>query len=120
MGRGYGCPTRAKELGWKVFAEKPQPACPICRTFLDRFGACAQCDNEANVDDIFIPRESRRYASSSRVLADGYSIVDHDSLLPADTESVVPGWKTLGSLDPVGSRPTVRPDYAALYGSGQR
>lgn len=120
MGRGYGCPNRAKELGWKVFALEPQPACPVCRTYLDRFGSCAKCDNEADVDDIWIPRESRRAPDAGLVgelIANGFSFVEHDSFLPAGDESAVPGWKTLGSLEPWSG---VKPAYAALYGAGRK
>lgn len=124
MGRGYGCPNRATELGWKVFAEAPQPKCATCRAFLTYAGECLRCSNEANVDDIFVPVESRRHVGSAYAMElmehGGFSFVEHDPLMPAENESAVFGWKTLGSFEPVGSRPAVRPEYAKLYGSGKR
>lgn len=124
MGRGWGCPKRASELGWKVFAEAPQPACLVCRTWLDRFGSCAKCDAEADVDGLFIPDESRLRsrgrADVSDWLLNGYTVSEGEPPLSDGNESVVPGWKTLGSFEPVGSRPAVRPEYAKLYGSGKR
>ena len=115
VGRGYGCPNRAKELGWKTFALEPQPACPICHTYLDRFGSCAKCDDDlSDLDDMWIPVESRRYVAP---VGEGFSIQEWPSELSEEIESAVPGWKTLGSAEPWHG---VKPEYAALYGSGKR
>lgn len=120
MGRGWGCPKRAEELGWKVFEEQPQPPCLKCKGFLDRFGSCPKCDADMGMDDKWIPEESRRHWSRSRGewdTADGFSIRDYEAFLPDEPESVVPGWKTLGSLEPWTG---VKPEYARLYGAGRK
>ena len=122
IGRGYGCPNRAAERNIKVFAEAPQPACPICRTYLDRFGSCAKCDDDlSDLEAAHMPREARRHNGvdmASQFLAAGFSITSWENPLPSDEERpAVHGWKTLGSSEPVHP---VRPEYASLYGSGSR
>lgn len=123
MGRGFGCPNRAKEMGWNVFAEAPQPACPVCRTYLDRYGSCAKCDDDlSDLETAHLPAEARRRTTdiTSQFLEAGFSITSWELPLPADEERpAVHGWKTLGSTAPVNEH-KVRPEYAALYGSGSR
>ena len=114
VGRGWGCPNRAKERGFTSFPAEPQPACPICRTYLDRFGSCAKCDDDlSDLDDMWIPVESRRYMAP---VAEGFSIQEWPSELLDENESAVPGWKTLGSAEPWRG---VKPEYAALFGAGK-
>lgn len=126
MGRGYGCPNRAKELGKTQFAAAPQPRCPLCRTYLDRLGSCAKCDDDlSDLDAMFAPAESRSVRRDARLLEryyeDGFSILDPNDpyLLDSGYESVVDGWKTLGSDIPEKDG-RVLDVYAVLYGSGSR
>lgn len=122
MGRGWMCPNRATELGWTQFAVTPQPKCPVCATYLDRFGACAHCDDDWDIDSKFIPAESRRYqgadVASEYLEHGGFSIRSFESPLGDDLpESVVRNWKTIGRPDEFKG---VRPEYAKLYGAGRR
>jgi len=123
MGRGWGCPVRAKEIGRKNFADAPQPKCLLCSScYLDRFGACPKCD-EPEDDSMYLPTESRAYQRMNSVAAmwedAGFSIVGGESRLDSDYQSVVPGWKTLGSDIPERDG-KVLDTYAVLYGSGSR
>ena len=120
IGRGWGCPNRAKEMGRTSFPAEPQPRCPICRTYLDRFGGCAKCDDDlSDLETAFIPNESRRAPIAT--LADeyernGFTIQSFEPWLNDEPESAVKGWKTLGSAEPWKG---VRPEYAALFGAGK-
>ena len=126
MGRGYGCPNRAAELGKKQFALAPQPRCLLCRTYLDRLGSCAKCDDDlADLDTEFLPAESRAARRDrkriERFYEDGFSILDPSDphLLDSGYESAVDGWTTLGADIPEKDG-KVLDAYAVLYGSGSR
>ena len=92
-GRGYMCPTIPQEKGWivtDVLNVRPRRLDPQLREDL---------------------------------AAAGMHVETAPSPLPAEVENAIPGWKTLGSTDPVvknGQGFSVRPEYAALYGSGSR
>jgi len=123
-GRGWICPTIIKEKGWTVTQVAPQPQCSTCNTYLDRRGACARC---AGDEWSWMPTEARakrrHLDATAPYIAAGYTIADFETQLPTDDQPAVAGWKTLGSTDPVvknGQGFSVRPEYAALYGSGSR
>lgn len=123
VGRGYGCPVREKELGRKSHPAAPQPKCLLCSAhYLDRYGACPKCDEP--IDEMqFLPKESR-LGRRQRDLAAmweeaGFTITDGESQLDSGYESVVPGWRTLGSDLPEKDG-RVLDTYAVLYGSGSR
>jgi hypothetical protein len=123
-GRGWMCPTIIRERGWTVTQTAPAPKCRLCNKQWLVDGQCPACDMTfADLDSQFLPLESRR-AGHLRVAAlyeeMGFTITETESSLPNGNESAVPGWKTLGSQQIVknGQGFTVRPEYAALYGSG--
>lgn len=92
-GRGWMCPTIPAEKGWIV-------------------------------TEVMNVRPRQLDPGFAAELRDGGMHVETaPSALPVETENAVPGWKTLGSADPVvktGAGFTVRPEYAVLYGSGSR
>ena len=120
MGRGWGCPNRAKELGRTKFPESPQPKCLLCGAcYLDRFGACPRCDEPLD-ETKFYPAESRlarRRDIASVYEEAGFTITEGESFLDNSYESAVPGWKTLGSNIPERDG-RVLDAYAVLYGAG--
>jgi hypothetical protein len=111
-GRGWMCPTISTERGWTVTQVAPTPRCNLCskRFLID--GMCPSCDiqerTHSTLDAGFL----------EEVYGAGMHIATAASWLETDTSSVVPGWKTLGSSSAAPT--TVRPEYAALYGSGSR
>lgn len=121
MGRGYGCPNRAVELGWKVFPEAPQPRCLLCRTFLDRMGACPKCDDDfTDLDEKYLPAESRpaqRLYRPELGWLEGFAILNVDAPYVLDERPADPSLKVIGSHEPWTG---VKPEYAKLYGSGSR
>lgn len=126
VGRGWACPVRDTELGRREHATSPQPRCPLCRTYLDRFGACAKCDDDlTDLDTMYAPAESRRaqrdFRTIQRFYESGYSVLDvnNPELLDSGYESAVDGWTTLGSDIPEKDG-KVLDAYAVLYGSGRR
>ena len=126
VGRGWACPVREDELGRRPHADAPQPRCLLCRTFLDRYGACAKCDDDlSDLDTAYMPKESRAAMRDFRQTAafyeDGFSILDPSNpyLLDSGYESAVDGWTTLGSDIPEKDG-KVLDAYAVLYGSGRR
>lgn len=117
-GRGWMCPTIIKERGWTVTQVAPTPKCKLCsqRFLID--GLCPKCDAEP--EDL---TEGLDPAFLAEVYGAGMHIETAASWLETDTTSAVPGWKTIGSSNPVvknGAGFTIRPEYAALYGSGSR
>lgn len=92
-GRGYMCPTIPAEKGWIM-------------------------------TDVMNVRPRRiDPALKAELDAAGMHIETAPSALPVETENAVPGWTTLGSLDPVvknGMGFSIRPEYARLYGAGSR
>ena len=92
-GRGYMCPTIPTEKGWvmtDVMNVRPRRLDPTLR---------------------------------EELVAAGMHVESTPSPLPVEIENVVNGWTTLGSTDQIvktGQGFTVRPEYAALYGSGSR
>lgn len=131
-GRGWCCPKRALELGRTEFPEAPAPRCSVCVSkFLDAAGECPECDSRENTDlGYALMLLEKRYRDNDvnpdfmayleEVDNPGFSVVSGETPLPESSESVVPGWKTIGS--PVSSAVgwSVRPEYAALHGSGSR
>ena len=119
-GRGWICPTIITEKGWKVTQVAPQPQCSTCNTYLDRRGACARC---AGDEWSWMPAEARakvrHHDAAAPYIAAGYTIADFETQLPVDDQPAVPGWRTLGGAAPEDGF-KVRPEYAALYGSGSR
>lgn len=79
-GRGYMCPNRAQQLGFKKGA--PDPRCNLCDSFLIG-GVCIYCTPWR----IEIP--------------DGFHVGELG--LTARSESVVPGWRVIGPPLPEGS-----------------
>lgn len=131
LGRGYGCPNRAAELGWKKFAETPAARCE-CGVYLDRAGKCPSCDTRENWDlGYAIKLQEHRERRDLEVMAWrvdlgdfaeddhllGYGFHDGETPLPQASESAVQGWKTIGRPDEFKG---VRPEYAKLYGAGRR
>lgn len=99
-GRGWMCPTILKERGWAVIQTVPNPQCLICKRYLDKYGACPSCDDDfKDLDARYMPAEARpmkKLMAQLDLIPDGFSITSSETPLPAETESVVPGWKTLG------------------------
>ena len=89
-GRGYMCPTIPAEKGWVMTDVMNVRPRPI--------------------DPVL----------RAELAAAGMHVETAPSPLPTETENAVTGWTTLGSMDPVRPGITVRPEYAALYGSGSR
>jgi hypothetical protein len=90
-GRGWMCPTIPEEKGWVM------------------------------TDTMHVRPRRLDVALLEELRAAGMHVETAPSALPAEVENAVPGWKTLGSYAPAvktGQGFTVRPEYAALYGSG--
>jgi len=90
-GRGFMCPTIPAEKGWIMTDVLNVRPRPLDPTL----------------------REELRAAGSH--------VETSPSPLSVEIENVVPGWRTLGSADPVvkiREGITIRPEYAVLYGSG--
>lgn len=106
-GRGYACSVRAGQLR-QVQESKPIEACREC-WILDGDkvypvnGACPRCSDPRRNDVGSALRDAEYRADDLDGLAPGFSVVDleHDSAydMPAN-ESVVAGWKTVGSDRP--------------------
>lgn len=113
QGRGWMCPNRAKELNRKGM-KAPATKCPKCLTvFLTAGGKCLACDDRYGMDLGYALKvdeysSAREAAEMRRLLGDdfsandyGFTIVDGETPLDDDYESVVPGWRTLGPpVDP--------------------
>lgn len=99
-GRGYMCPVLHAEKRWPMQAA-PDPQCLLCKRYLDKYGACRNCDDDfADLDARFMPLEARgmrKLMAQLEHIPDGLSLASTESQLPADVETAVPGWKTLGS-----------------------
>lgn len=91
-GRGYMCPTIPAEKGWIV------------------------------TDVVNVRPRQLDPAFTAELRDNGMHVESAPSPLPVEIENAVPNWTTLGSLDPVVKTAgfSVRPEYAALYGSGSR
>lgn len=135
QGRGWMCPTRARELGWVKTPAAPQPKCDRClEQYLTAAGTCPACDDPMNYSVSYGLR-AMALSASANAASDiftsyveagdddnaGFSVSPYDPPLPGDEErSVTPWLKTIGSYAPSGSRPAVLPAYAALYKGGVR
>lgn len=115
-GRGWMCPNRARELNRRNTPASPTPKCPKCLTlFLNAKGECPECDDRMATDlgyALMVDGYNRRREAASLPwvfdgddyetrLGHGFTIVDGETPLDDDYESVVPGWQTLGPpVDP--------------------
>lgn len=120
--RGFMCPNRAMELGWKPDA-KPAPRCETCDSWLRADNGCTFCERSALRP---LPRSLER-----ELAAAGMHVEFEPTVLSDEIENAVPGWRTLGNNSPrigfahyadewAGKPKYIRPEYAALYGSGRR
>ena len=123
-GRGWMCPTIIRERGWTVTQTAPAPKCALCNKHWLVDSKCPSCDGiYDDLADQFLPLESRRakHLRSNAVYEEmGFTVITSETPLPLGTENAVGNWKTIGSQQIVknGQGFTVRPEYAALYGSG--
>ena len=118
-GRGWMCPTISKN--WTNVASAPAPRCGRCNGWLTAENVCVRCEaaksQVRNLHPDFI----------NEVYAAGMHLETEPGFLPTGIENAVPGWKTLGSDQPVkadwprnSQGYPVNPRYARLYGSGSR
>lgn len=110
-GRGWMCPNRAAELGFTGKATKvpPNQKCKTCAAWLCADGHCPRCVTELDFSDLdwqYAPNKSRqklrRFAGLNYGDLDGFTVQhpeDGPTSLPSSNESVVEGWKTIGSWD---------------------
>lgn len=99
-GRGWMCPVLHTEKRWPAQAV-PDPQCPICKRYLDRYGACLKCDDDfMDLDARYMPVEARgmkKLMGQLEHIPDGLTLVSAaETPLPSETEAAVHGWRTLG------------------------
>lgn len=113
-GRGWICANLVAEKKWTVTQLEPTPKCRLCNRLWLVDGKCPGCDAPPEPD--LIQRRSVDWFEA-HLVANGLTIHAAETTLLHEQESVVPGWKTLGSA--TAEPPKIRPEYAALYGSGR-
>ncbi|KJK12561.1 hypothetical protein UB45_07740 [Terrabacter sp. 28] len=98
-GRGYMCPKLHEEKRWPE-QSAPDPQCPICKRYLDKYGACLRCDDDlSDLDARYMPVEARGMRKLMAQLENipvGLTIATAETQLPSTPEVAVHGWKTLG------------------------
>lgn len=106
-GRGYACAKRAAELR-AVQEAKPVLPCRECWLIdgdkvYPADGVCPRCADRRQYDTGSALRDAERRAGELDGLGSGFSTVDldtHDAYDVPESESAVPGWRTIGSDRP--------------------
>ena len=126
-GRGWACANLLAEKKWRPTQISPDPKCGVCNKLWLVNGMCPDCD--APPEPEYVQLRNPDWLET-HLKINGLTIQSTETDLPMTIESAVHGWKTLGSAetkvgyahlaDEWDGRPKyIRPEYAALYGSGR-